>query len=288
MSDLLIDAVTLKGTLSEPGLVVFDVRCDLSDPEHGRRAYLDGHVPGARFLDQGDDLAGQPDGSNGRHPLPDRQQLARVLQRCGVTHDSRIVIYDQGNASFAARAWWLIRWMGYSKVCILDGGLKAWLEAGGQLQAGDVLSPEQTEVQEGGVVDMTLEPAMPTVTAADILTRDSRLTRRLVDARTAERYLGRNEPMDPVAGRIEDALNRPIAMNVMADGRFKSPQQLRDEFTDLLGSETGNDVTHYCGSGITACHNVFAMELAGLSGSALYPGSWSEWCSDPARPVARG
>lgn len=314
MSDLLIDAVTLRNALPTPGLIVFDVRYDLSDVQQGRRVYADGHIPGARFLDQSDDLASQPTGRNGRHPLPDRHALAQLLQRWGAKPDSQIVVYDANNASFAARAWWLLRWLGYTDVRILDGGLQAWLDAGGELERGahsvpavPGRSPDATDAGpttsgatssesapradnlfEAGLDGLNAEPAMPTVSAEQILARSTARTRHLVDARTPERYRGEHEPIDPVAGRIDGALNRPIAQNVRDDGRFKSPELLRDEFTRLLGKVPGDEVVHYCGSGITACHNVFSMELAGLRGSALYPGSWSEWCSDPARPVAKG
>jgi len=289
VSELLIDAVALQGVINDPDWMVFDVRYDLSDADAGRQAYLRGHIPGARFLDQGTQLAGRPNGRSGRHPLPDAHQFGELLRRHGLTPDSRIVVYDQANASFAARAWWLLRWMGYAHTKVLDGGMQAWLEAGGTLETTDPGSPPTLASNtDGGTPAAPGAPAMPTVSADEILSRASPRTRCIVDARTRERYLGQNEPIDPVAGHIDGALNRPIAENVQADGRFKSARQLRQEFTALLGQAAGDQVVHYCGSGITACHNLFSMELAGLHGSALYPGSWSEWCSDPGRPVAKG
>lgn len=283
MLDHLIEANELQQALSEPGWLIFDVRYALSDPKAGEQAYLKGHIPEARFLDQGMHLAGQSTGKNGRHPLPEPHELMRVLQQNGLTPDSRVVVYDHNDGSFAARAWWLLRWVGCSQVRVLNGGLQAWLEAGGALQASTGL-PSLDAVE---AVD-TVQTTMPIVSATDILADAAHKRRLLVDARTAERYRGQTEPMDPVAGHIDGALNRPIANNTQSDGRFKTAIQLHDEFQALLGQRSADQVIHYCGSGITACHNIFAMELAGLGGSALYPGSWSEWCSDSARPVATG
>lgn len=283
MSDHLIEAKALRDALSEPGWMVFDVRYSLSDPKAGEQAYLNGHIPGARYLDQGTQLAGQSTGGNGRHPLPDPRELHQLLRRHGMTPQARVVLYDHNDGSFAARAWWLLRWLGYSQVRILDGGMQAWRDAGGPLQASDRLPP----LLDAPVQDVT-GAAMPIVGAADIASQASGKPSVLLDARTAERYRGESEPIDPVAGRIPGALNRPVASNLQTDGRFKPAMQLHDEFKAFLGNRPPEQVVHYCGSGITACHNIFAMELAGLGGSMLYPGSWSEWCSDPARPVARG
>lgn len=295
VSDLLIDAQSLQGVLNNPDWYVFDVRYSLADPEAGRRQYLEGHIPGAGFLDQGGQLAGDCTGSNGRHPLPDRQVLWQHLQACGVTPDSNIVVYDDNDASFAARAWWVLRWLGCKQVKVLDGGWQAWRSANGPVQTGpdgERGTPEKPAMPEhatGAAPELAnAEPAMPTVTANDILADIAAKSRVVVDARTPERYQGVIEPIDPVAGRIPGALNRPIASNVQADGRFKAASVLRDEFLEFLGAHSGEHVVHYCGSGITACHNVFAMEVAGLGGAALYPGSWSEWCSAADRPVATG
>lgn len=291
MSDLLIDAETLLQVLPDPDWIVFDVRYVLSDPRAGRQAYLNGHIPGACFLDQGAQLAGQSDGTNGRHPLPEPELFRQLLHRHGANADSNIVVYDDNDGSFAARAWWLLRWQGYARTRVLDGGLQAWKNAGGALDSTVPPRPgggtEAMPPHHSGPGQAPVK-TMPIVAATDILARPASGVGLLVDARTPERYRGDVEPIDPVAGRIGDALNRPIASNVQADGRFKQASQLHDEFKALLGGTSADQVVHYCGSGITACHNVFAMELAGLRGSALYPGSWSEWSSDPERPVARG
>lgn len=283
MPDLLIEADALRRELVQQDWLVLDVRYNLTDPNAGEQAYLNGHIPGAQFLDQGKQLAGQTTGKNGRHPLPDANTLMQHLRQLGLTPNSKVVVYDHNDGSFAARAWWLLRWLGCSQVRILNGGLQAWQDAGGPLQTSQSVSP-LSDVQTSG----DMKTAMPTVSTADILSQEPTDGRLLIDARTAERYRGEMEPMDPVAGHIDGALNRPMANNLQPDGRFKPASQLHDEFTSLLGHHSADQVVHYCGSGLTACHNVFAMELAGLGGSALYPGSWSEWCSDPNRPVAKG
>lgn len=287
MSDLLIDVQSLQQVLSDPDWLVFDVRYALSDPHAGEQMYLQGHVPGAYFLDQSRHLAGHSTGTNGRHPLPERRTLWKLLQDHGINASSNIVVYDHSDGSFAARAWWLLRWLGCTKVRILDGGLQAWCQAGGALQAGPVERPASGQ-GEAISAEPDNAPAMPTVTADEVQHHVSDTSRQLIDARAPERYRGEVEPIDPVAGRIPGALNRPVAANVQADGRFKPASRLRDEFKALLGDRPGDQVINYCGSGITACHNIFAMEVAGFGGAALYPGSWSEWCSDKQRPVETG
>lgn len=284
MFDLLIEAETLRRQLTDPDYLIFDVRSNLMDPQIGEAAYRQGHIPGAYFLDQNEHLAGTCTGANGRHPLPDFGKLRRLLQQCGLTPASKVVVYDQNDASYAARAWWLFRWLGHSQVAVLNGGMQAWLDADGPVQTVVNTPLDNTGAEESE----SSSRGMPVITADTILARQRDSAFTLVDARTPERYRGETEPIDPVAGRIEGAVNRPIARNVESDGRFKSPDRLHAEFSELLKGWQPSRVVHYCGSGITACHNVFAMELAGLEGSHLYPGSWSEWCSDPQRPVAKG
>lgn len=282
MPDLLIEASTLSRRLTDPEWLVFDVRYNLSDPQAGERAYLKGHIPGAYFLDQNTQLAGPQTGRNGRHPLPDPQQLAEALLRAGLQPHSKVVVYDDCDGSFAARAWWLLRWLGHSDVAILNGGWKAWLEADGAQQTS--VSPPRPPVSHNLPVSAV---TMPITDTAQILTPAPDAAPLLMDARTPERYRGEAEPIDPVAGRIPGAVNRHVLSNVLSDGRFKSAVQLRAEFSSLLGQTPAQQVVHYCGSGIAACHNIFAMELAGFGGSVLYPGSWSEWCSDLSRPVGK-
>lgn len=285
MFDPLIDAATLLNHIDGPDWLIFDVRYSLADPEAGGHAYEHGHIPGARFLSQNSQLAGQCTGSNGRHPLPALQDLQALLRQHGLAPGMRVVVYDENDAAFAARAWWLIRWAGHSDVRVLNGGWQAWCAAGG---AVDRQTHEPANADLGaGAQALADRPSMPVTSAADILAGAAAPDAVLLDARAATRYRGETEPLDPVAGHIPGALNRPVTRNVGPDGRFRDAAQLREEFLDLLDGRSSSQVIHYCGSGITACHNILAMEVAGLPGSVLYPGSWSEWCSDSSRPVGR-
>ncbi|WP_412034062.1 sulfurtransferase [Pollutimonas sp. M17] len=286
MYKLLISADELRRELPARDWLVFDVRHDLADHQAGRRAYEQGHIPGALFLDHETQLSAAKTGSNGRHPLPGRGDFAILMRLQGLTRQSQVVVYDGGNSMFASHLWWMLRWLGHENVAILDGGWPAWLAAGGASETG-VRSASVTEAQAVQSLEAPAAAAMPTVDARAVLENLENPAFTVVDARAANRYRGETEPMDPVAGHIPGALNRPNSMNLRDDGRFKTPAELRGEFEALLEGRPAAQVVHQCGSGITACHNLFAMELAGLNGSALYPGSWSEWCSDPSRPVAR-
>ena len=281
----LISAADLRSRLgSAEALVLLDCRCDLQDTAAGERDYLAGHLPGARYADLARDLsrplsaAGPADG--GRHPLPDRAVLAEQLGLWGIGPDSLVVAYDAQGGPYAARAWWLLRWLGHGAVAVLDGGLAAWTAAGGALESGPVPAGPGAHPYPVGAA------AMPTVTARQLLSEFGRWA--VLDARAPERYSGAVEPLDSVAGHIPGALNRPFKDNLSATAAFKPPAQLALEFAELLGRHAPDEVVHQCGSGVTACHNLLAMEAAGLAGSRLYPGSWSEWSADPARPVARG
>jgi len=261
----LITAESLQALLAAGRpCVLLDCGFDLTDPAAGARAFAQGHLPGARHADLDRDLSAGRNGSNGRHPLPTREAFAATVTRWGVHPGVPVVCYDNQGGAYAARAWWMLRWLGHDEAAVLDGGRAAWLDAGGRL-------------------DTASEATMPTVPAAELLALLGKLT--VVDARSAERFRGEVEPLDPVAGRIPGARNRFHKDNLRADGRFRSPAELRAAF-EAFGEPTA--CVHQCGSGVTACHNLLAMEHAGLSGSALYPGSWSEWCADPSRPIARG
>lgn len=276
----LVSVDTLKEHLGNPDWVVLDVRHDLFKPNAGSDAYRAGHIPGALFAALDDDLSAPKNGRNGRHPLPDREALAERFRAWGVGPASQIVAYDAAGGQFAARLWWLARWLGHRAVALLDGGWPAWVAAGGATETG-VPAP----VRGGFAVGASLAPLF---VADDLLANLATGERIVVDARSGERYRGEVEPLDPVAGHIPGALNRPCAQNLDKDQRFKSPAQLREAFTSLLGDRAPASVVHQCGSGVTACHNLLAMELAGLTGSALYAGSWSEWVADPTRPVRTG
>ncbi|MBO9355325.1 sulfurtransferase [Bordetella petrii] len=282
MTMTLISAADLAGRLQSSDVRIFDVRHDLADHAAGRRAYEQGHIPGARYLDHETELAAPRTGRNGRHPLPARADLAALMAAHGVRPGTLVIAYDASGGMYAAHLWWMLRWLGHERVAVLDGGWQAWTAAGLPVDTAPAGADEAAEAAPGG-------PALvETVDAQAVLANLSQPAFTVLDARAANRYRGEVEPMDPVAGHIPGALNRPNGENLQADGRFKQPEQLRAEFTSLLGERDPHTVVHQCGSGITACHNLLAMEIAGLSGSRLYPGSWSEWCSDPARPVARG
>ena len=282
MSDILISADELKQQLHQANYVIFDVRHDLMDHRLGRQQYMQAHIPGAYFLDNEAELVGPMTGENGRHPLPDLAKFAQLLQQYQLNADSQVVIYDASQSHMAARAWWLLRWAGIKHVKILDGGWQAWLAAGGVTDHHLELPPVPTNRPDGAHT-----PQLPTVDVNAIMAQLEQPIYRLVDARAATRYSGESEPIDPVAGHIPGALNRPTSQNLQANGLFKPAEVLKTEFKQLLGDSDSGSVVHYCGSGITACHNLFAMELAGLSGSSIYPGSWSEWIADPTRPQAK-
>lgn len=276
----LVDAEALREHSAASDWRVFDCRCSPSDPEVGRKQYLEGHIPGARHADLDRVLAARPDAQTGRHPLPDRGKLAAWLGREGVGEGTQMVACDDAGGAFAARLWWLARWLGHDAVAVLDGGLKAWCDAGGRL--------ESVEPQAGSeAIFPVRESLVAVVDANEVLgIVQGRAAGRLVDARAAPRYRGESEPIDPVAGHISGARNRPFAENLDDKGRFLAPERLRRRFAGL--EDAPRDVVCYCGSGVTACHDVLAMEHAGLHGPRLYAGSWSEWIRDPERPVSRG
>jgi thiosulfate/3-mercaptopyruvate sulfurtransferase len=280
----LVDAATLRALLeaANPPLLL-DTSFDLADQALGRRQYLEAHLPGARYAHLDDQLSAPktgPDGRfRGRHPLPSRETFAATAGTLGITPATPVVVYDRHGASYAVRAWWMLRWLGHDAVAVLDGGLDAWRAAGGALESG-VAAWRETP-------PYPLDTPRVAAIDADALAR--RLgSIKLIDARAAERFRGEVEPLDAKAGHIPGARNRFFKLNLGADGRFKDAATLRGEFAELLGDAAPADVVHHCGSGVTACHNLLAMELAGLAGSRLYPGSWSEWSSDPSRPVAVG
>ncbi|MFM2058172.1 MAG: hypothetical protein RLY71_2557 [Pseudomonadota bacterium] len=276
----LISAADLADRLGRA--VLLDTSFDLADPAAGEAAYRAAHLPGAFYLHLDRDLSTAKTGRNGRHPLPAREAFAATVGGLGIGPDTPVVVYDRQGAMFAARAWWMLRWLGHTQVAVLDGGVAAWSAAGGALEAGD--GPARSDTAPA--YPLTAAPAMPTLDADALQAWLGRVC--LIDARAPERFRGDVEPLDPVAGHIPGALNRNFKDNLGADGRFLPATDLRAAFVALTGDRAVAEVVQQCGSGVTACHNLLAMEAAGLSGAALYPGSWSEWCSDPARPVARG
>lgn len=282
MTTTLISAADLAARLGAADVRVFDVRHDLTNHAAGREAYAAGHIPGARYLDHETELAATRTGKNGRHPLPDRAEFGALMAAHGVTPQTLVVAYDASGGMYAAHLWWMLRWLGHDQVAVLDGGWQAWVAAG---------LPTATEPAPAVLPGAPVAPGAPLVGSVDakaVLDNIAQRAFTVIDARAANRYRGEVEPMDPVAGHIPGALNRPNGQNLQADGRFKDAAVLREEFTALLDGRDPKAIVHQCGSGITACHNLLSMEIAGLSGSRLYPGSWSEWCSDPSRPVAKG
>lgn len=274
----LIDAATLVRAARPPRWRVFDCRCAATDPAAGLRAYREGHIPGARHADLDRVLAAPPTPQSGRHPLPDRHALAAWLGGEGVDEATQIVAYDDAGGAFAARLWWLVRWLGHREVAVLDGGLRAWQAAGGALARGDEPRPAACDFP----VRKPLVRAVDTEGVSAIACGSR--AGLLVDARASTRYRGQQEPLDPIAGHIPGAINLPYADNLTPAGVFRSPAELRARFAGL--DTDPSETVHYCGSGVTACHNVLAMEHAGFAGSQLYPGSWSEWIRDPQRPIA--
>jgi thiosulfate/3-mercaptopyruvate sulfurtransferase len=276
----LVSAAELQQKLADPQWKIFDVRHDLFDLEAGLRAYRAGHIPGAQFASIDDDLSGHKTGSNGRHPLPSREALVERFRAWGLDNSTQIVAYDAQGGQFAARLWWLSLWLGHRAVAVLDGGWPAWLAHGGAIESVAPVSARS---------DFTAaESLVSVVDTRAVLAASSTKERLLVDARMPERYRGEQEPIDPVAGHIPGAVNRAWQQNLAADQRFKTSTELRAEFETLLGGRAPDHVTHQCGSGVTACHNVLAMAVAGLPGSALYSGSWSEWIADPSRTIRTG
>lgn len=282
----LISASELKLLLQQPfSPLVIDCSFDLADIHQGKRFYLQQHIPGAYYLDLDDDLCGTKTAHSGRHPLPSKEKLSERLRSIGLNNKNHkktpVVVYDQGSGMMAAHAWWLLLWLGHDDVRVLDGGIQAWEKAG-----GDFESQENSHAQQQG----NFEPQNALVKTVDAdfimqhLNSDALL---LIDARAPERYRGDVEPLDPVAGHIPGAINRHFALNLNPDNTFKAPELLLSEWQALLdGHPQRQHIVHSCGSGVSACHNILAMTHAGLGLTALYAGSWSQWCSYPSNPVS--
>ncbi|MBL8419204.1 MAG: sulfurtransferase [Dechloromonas sp.] len=273
----LVDVATLAAHLGDLEWRVIDVRHQLSDVGYGERAYSDSHIPGAVFLHCDRDLSGPVTGANGRHPWPERDRLVECLGEIGIGPQTQVVVYDDAQGMIAGRLWVLLRWLGHERVALLDGGLQVWRAAGGAMTA---LPPKVNAVA------FNASDAVGPVTTDDVLERLETPGMRLVDARSPDRYRGENETIDPVGGHIPGAVNRFFRDNLRADGRYKPAAELRAEWLAVLAGALPEQVIHQCGSGVSACHNMLAMEIAGLPGSRLYAGSWSEWCVDPGRPRA--
>jgi thiosulfate/3-mercaptopyruvate sulfurtransferase len=280
---LLIEAVQLKNDLeSGKDFLIFDCRFDLTNPKAGHESYLDGHIPSAIYVDVDHDLAAKKNGQNGRHPLPTIEQWVKTCADLGITKDSDIIIYDNQSCMYAVRMWWMLRATGHKNIRLLNGGYASWLAAGFSGETTEHHRPNSSPASLGNA-----DAYKDTLLASDILNNLSSKKFVVLDARSADRFRGENETLDPVGGHIPGAINRFFKQNLDINGQFKSADVLAKEFADLLGETPSESIIHQCGSGITACHNMFAMELAGLKSSMIYPGSWSEWCADPARPIEK-
>jgi thiosulfate/3-mercaptopyruvate sulfurtransferase len=274
----LIDTASLAARLSDHDMAIVDCRFDLADESAGEKAYAEAHIPGAVYAHLGRDLAGSKTGTNGRHPLPASEQLVATFGRLGIDARTQVVAYDQDTGMYASRLWWLLRWLGHDDVAVLDGGFAHW-DAEGRPAEGGVATRIERHFNPHQRVGFTV-----TANQVGVLTRSR--DDRIVDARAPERYRGEVEPIDPVAGHIPGAVNHFFQDNI-ENGRFRSPEALRAAFQETLGEVSPDRIVCYCGSGVSACHNILALHHAGMPGARLYPGSWSEWVAEPTRGVER-
>ncbi|MBV6417946.1 MAG: putative thiosulfate sulfurtransferase SseB [Steroidobacteraceae bacterium] len=280
MYSTLIDVSQLGALLGRPEVVILDCRFELAAPEAGAAQYAAGHIPGAQYAHLDRDLSGKTGPATGRHPLPDPERLAITFGRWGINSNVQVIAYDGGPGAYAARAWWLLRWMGHEAVAVLNGGFAAWHAAGLAVETyvrrrDPRLYTPRLQVDRSVAVDEVMKQ------------RDAGAI-QIVDARGADRFAGENETLDPVAGHVPGAKNRPFTANLGPDGRFLAVEALRGQWEALLAGRPVSELVSMCGSGVTACHNLLALEHAGLPGARLYAGSWSEWVRDPLRPVATG
>ncbi len=280
MLSTLISTTELAAHLDDPGFVVLDARHDLMQPDAwGENEYRKAHLPGARFVHIDRDLSAPKTGRNGRHPLPAPEGAAALFGRLGIGADTQVVAYDQNGGMFAARAWWMLRWLGHDAAAVLDGGFDKWVRES---------RATTTDAPPGQAAEFKIRRVLSTASVQEVLDSLAARSLFLLDARTPERFRGEVEPLDPVAGHIPGAHNRPYGHNLTGDATFKSAAELRGEFGELLGPTPAERIVNQCGSGVTSCHNVLAMAIAGYPLTRIYPGSWSEWVADPSRPVATG
>ncbi|MCF3650884.1 sulfurtransferase [Synoicihabitans lomoniglobus] len=277
---MLISTAELNDLLQQPDVVIFDCRHDLTDPESGLKRFTESHIAGAQFAGVDTDLSGAKNGTNGRHPLPPPSAFAAFLERGGVSASTRVFAYDDVGGQYAARLWWMARWIGFDGVRVLDGGWPKWLAEHRPVTA-------ETTTPVAGQLSINVDESM-VLTTDDVVANLAEGAQLVIDARAPARYRGEVEPLDPVAGHIPGAANRFFQDNLQTDTSFRPASELAEAFSRILGDRKPATVIHQCGSGITACANLLAMEHAGLTGSKLYAGSWSEWVADPSRPVATG
>jgi thiosulfate/3-mercaptopyruvate sulfurtransferase len=274
-------------TNSGKSVMVFDCSFDLLKPELGPQQFDESHIPGAVYVNLDKHLSSKNDlaaASGGRHPLPSRETFAAWLSNIGFTNAHQAVVYDRNGVNYCGRLWWMLKWVGHEAAAVLDGGLQAWQAAGGSVESSKTTSKFKITPS-----NYALAGELVALTAINTIANNlNKPSQTVLDARAAPRFRGEVEPIDPVAGHIPGALNRPFAQNIGADGKFKSAEVLKAEFTQLLAGRDPATVVHHCGSGVSAVPNVLAMQIAGLGATGLFAGSWSEWCSDPSRPIAQG
>jgi thiosulfate/3-mercaptopyruvate sulfurtransferase len=275
----IIDTATLAANLGGDWVVV-DCRFDLQNEQWGREQYLDGHIPGAVYASLSHDMAGPRTGTNGRHPLPSIDALSATLGRLGITRRTQVVAYDQDSGMYASRLWWLLRYVGHDAVAVLDGGWAKWIRERRPTRSGEETRPAEPFVAAP-------RPEMR-ASVDEVVAQLANAKTLLIDARAPERYEGRTEPLDRLPGHIPGAVNHHYRSNASEDFTWLEPRELREMFLKVLGPHEPSDAVMYCGSGVTACHNLLAMTHAGLPGARLYAGSWSEWSADPARPIEKG
>lgn len=280
MFSTIVSTEQLANHLNDPSWVVIDCRFTLTETEAGRNAYTQGHIPGARYAHLDEDLSGPKLGTNGRHPLPEVQVFAQKLGAWGVDKHAQVVVYDDSFGAIAVRLWWMLRWMGHDAVALLDGGLPKWQREKRLLStAVPPVTPKAFNAQ--------VRPDMLIDTEA-VLTASNKKSSLIVDARAEMRFIGEIEPLDAVPGHVPGAKNLPFDDNLDLDGTLLSASELHAQYTEFLAGTDPAQVIHMCGSGVTACHNILAMEIAGLAGGKLYAGSWSAWIADTSHPVAKG
>jgi len=293
MYSTLISAEQLSNFTQSSGkpLMIFDCTFDLMKPELGQQQFDEAHIPGAIYVNLDKHLSSKNDlaaASGGRHPLPSRETFAGWLSSIGFTNTHQAVVYDRNGVNYCGRLWWMLKWVGHDAVAVLDGGLQAWQAVGGAVETAFEMSKIISKIKITPS-NFTLSSELATLAAINTVAYNlNKSSQTVLDARGAPRFRGEVEPLDPAAGHIPGALNRPFTENIGADGKFKPADVLKAEFAKLLAGRDPATVVHHCGSGVSAVPNVLAMELAGFGRQALFAGSWSEWCSDPSRPVAQG
>ena len=275
----IISADNLMKNINNKEFIIFDCRCDISDSSYGVNAYNEGHIENSIFVDVDHDLASEKTANSGRHPLPDPQLLSEKLSQWGMTNNKQAIVYDDAGGAFASRMWWILKWLGHTNVAVLDGALGAWMSNGGKLST-------KPTIFERHVFNPSIKNDMH-VSIKDVEEAQYKMSKLILDARSKERYLGIKDEVDPIAGHIPGAISHPLGKNLDKNGHFRSPEELRLNFNKLIGDTASSDIISMCGSGITACHNILALEISGINGVPLYVGSWSEWITDKSRPIAK-